>query len=35
MGLEHQQLSYFYNGLERRLTGPDEDLFQIVKQAIA
>jgi hypothetical protein len=35
MGLEHQQLSYFYNGLERRLTGPDEDRFQIVKQAIA
>jgi hypothetical protein len=24
MGLDHQQLTYYHNGLEQRLTGPDE-----------
>ncbi len=35
MGLDHRHLTYFYNGLDRRLTGPDEDRFRVVRKAIA
>jgi len=35
MGLDHRHLSYFYNGLDRRLTGPDEARFRVVEKALA
>ena len=35
MGLDHQDLSYFYNGLERRLIGPDDEHIQVVERALA
>lgn len=35
MGLDHRHLTYLYNGLERRLTGPDEERYQVVKRALA
>jgi len=34
MGLDHRALSYFYNGLDQRLTGPDEN-YHIVKKVLA
>ncbi|MCH2201805.1 MAG: DUF1501 domain-containing protein [Fuerstiella sp.] len=35
MGLDHRHLTYFYNGLDRRLTGPDEERYHVVQQALA
>ena len=35
MGLDHRHLAYFYNGLDRRLTGPDEDRYRIVQRVLA
>ncbi len=35
MGLDHRHLTYFYNGLDRRLTGPDEARYHVVKRALA
>ena len=34
MGLDHRDLSYFYGGLERRLTGPDEERFRVVERVM-
>ena len=33
MGLDHEDLSYFYQGLDQRLTGPDES--HVVKEVLA
>ena len=35
MGIDHRSLSYFYNGLERRITGPDEERYRVVNQVLA
>jgi hypothetical protein len=35
MGLDYRHLTYFYNGLERRLTGPDEERYHVVERALS
>lgn len=35
MGLNHRDLSYFYRGLDERLTGPDDARYHVIKQALA
>ncbi|MBP90417.1 MAG: hypothetical protein CMJ64_27550 [Planctomycetaceae bacterium] len=35
MGLDHRELAYFYNGLLRHLTGPEEERYKVVEKALA